>query len=327
LNSLQLGNTRTLIAAADSVQLITLADNYVNGFLASTQIARRPRLDAVTGEVPGRPMLAEFGWSVLVRISAGGRVHSILFDTSLGKEALLRNASTLKVDLKEVEALVVSHGHPDHTAATPETLSAIGRDELPLILHPGALRKTVLMFPNGERSYAPYFLDEKELHDRGARLEKSKAPTPLASETALVTGEIPRHTDFEKGMPPNMHFRIIEGSLVHDPLIADDQGLVINLRDKGLVVISGCAHAGIINTVRYAQEVSGIDKVHAVVGGFHLSGDFFAPIIDKTVTEIKSISPKIVLPSHCSGIRALIKIANALPDAFVENSVGTTFQF
>ena len=321
-----MADTRILIAA-DSIQLITLADNYVNGFLASTQIARRPRLDAVSGEVPGRPMLAEFGWSVLVKISGRGRTHSILFDTGLGKEALLRNASILKVDLKEVEALIVSHGHPDHTAATPETLSAIGRDELPVILHPGALLKTVLMFPNGERSYAPYFLDEEELRNRGAKLEKSKKPTFLASETTLVTGEIPRHTDFEKGMPPNMHFRIIDGSPVHDPLIADDQGLVINLKDRGLVVISGCAHAGIINTVRYAQEVTGVDRVYAVVGGFHLSGDFFAPIIDKTVTEMKSISPKIVLPSHCTGIRALIKLADALPDAFIENSVGTTFQF
>ncbi|HZW57689.1 MAG TPA: MBL fold metallo-hydrolase [Nitrososphaerales archaeon] len=313
--------------AADSIQLITLADNYVNGFLASTQTARRPRLDAITGEIPGRPMLAEFGWSLLARINVGGRSHSILFDTGLGKEALLRNASALKVDLKEVEALVVSHGHPDHTAATSETLSAIGREELPLILHPGALRKTMLMFPNGERSYAPYFLDERELRNRGARLEKSKGPTRLASETTLVTGEIPRHTDFERGMPPNMHFRIMDETPVHDPLILDDQGLVINLKDKGLVVISGCAHAGIINTVRYAQEVSGVDKVYAVVGGFHLTGDFFAPIIDKTVTEMKSITPKIVLPSHCTGIRALIKLANALPDAFIENSVGTIFQF
>ncbi len=272
-------------------------------------------------------MLAEFGWSLLARINVGGRSHSILFDTGLGKEALLRNASALKVDLKEVEALVVSHGHPDHTAATSETLSAIGREELPLILHPGALRKTMLMFPNGERSYAPYFLDERELRNRGARLEKSKGPTRLASETTLVTGEIPRHTDFERGMPPNMHFRIMDETPVHDPLILDDQGLVINLKDKGLVVISGCAHAGIINTVRYAQEVSGVDKVYAVVGGFHLTGDFFAPIIDKTVTEMKSITPKIVLPSHCTGIRALIKLANALPDAFIENSVGTIFQF
>jgi 7,8-dihydropterin-6-yl-methyl-4-(beta-D-ribofuranosyl)aminobenzene 5'-phosphate synthase len=314
------------LKGADSVQLITLSDNYVNGFLASSQLAHRPRLDVVTGEIPGKPMLAEFGWSVLVKVQTAGGTHAMLFDTGLGKDALFHNARALKVDLKDVEALVVSHGHPDHTAATPETLSAIGRDELPLILHPAALRKTVLMFPNGERSYAPHFLDEEKLRNNGARLEKSKTATPLASDTTLVTGEIPRRTDFEKGMPPNMHYRIVDGSPVHDPLIADDQGLVINLKDKGLVVISGCAHAGIINTVRYAQEITGVEKVHAIVGGFHLTGDYFAPIIERTVAEMKGISPKIVLPSHCTGIRAIIKLASALPDAFIENSVGTTFQ-
>jgi len=314
------------VIGADSVELITLADNYVNGFLSSSKFAHRPRLDTISGETPGRPMLAEFGWSVLVKVNTEGRTHSILFDTGLGKEALLHNAKALKIDLKQIDALVVSHGHPDHTAATPETVAAVGRDELPLILHPGALRRTLIMFPNGEKSNAPYFLDEKELRNKGARLDKSTKPTFLASDTAFATGEIPRRTDFEKGMPPNMHYRIIDGNPVHDPMIADDQGLVINLKGKGLVVISGCAHAGIINTVKYAQEVSGVNDVYAVAGGFHLTGDYFAPVIERTVSELKNVSPKLVLPSHCTGIRALIKIANALPDAFIENSVGTTFE-
>ena len=313
--------------AADSVQVTTLEDNYVNGFLSSSEVARRPRLDVVTGEKPGEPMLAEFGWSALVKVEIAGRTHSILFDTGLGKQALLHNAKALRIDLKQIEALVISHGHPDHTAATPETLSGIGRENLPIILHPNALRKTVIMFPNGEKANAGFFLDEGQLRSRGGLLEKTKNPTSFASDTTLATGEIPRRTDYEKGMPPNMHFRIIDGNLVHDQLILDDQGLVINVKDKGLVVISGCAHAGIINTINYAKEVSGVEKVYAVVGGFHLTGDYFAPTIERTVAEMKGIAPKIVLPSHCTGIRALIRIANALPNSFVENSVGTTFQF
>jgi len=313
--------------SADSVEVVTLADNYVNGFLQSLEGVNRPRLDVVRGERPGEPMLAEFGWSALVRVMKGGHVHSIMFDTGVGKQTLLHNAKALKIDLKEIEALVLSHGHPDHTAATSETVAAIGKDNLPLILHPNALRKTVTMFPDGERSNAPYFLDEESLHRHGAKLEKTKNPTPLASDSALVTGEIPRIVDFEKGMPPNTHYRIIDGNLVHDPLILDDQGLVINVKDKGLVVISGCAHSGIVNTVRYAKEISGIDNVLAIIGGFHLTGNFFAPIIDRTVTEIKEIAPKMVIPSHCTGLRALVRIANAFPDAFVENSVGTTYRF
>jgi 7,8-dihydropterin-6-yl-methyl-4-(beta-D-ribofuranosyl)aminobenzene 5'-phosphate synthase len=206
-------------------------------------------------------------------------------------------------------------------------LSEIGSDELPVILHPNAVRRTVLVLPSGEKLNRGYFLEERDLHERGARLDKSKAPTPLASDAALVTGEIPRRTEYEKGMPPNVHYRIVDGNLVHDQEILDDQALVVNVRDKGLIVISGCAHAGIINTARYAKEVSGEDKVFAIAGGFHLTGDYYAPILDRTVQDMGEMAPKLVLPSHCTGMRALIKIANAAPDAFIENSVGTTFVF
>ncbi len=114
---------------------------------------------------------------------------------------------------------------------------------------------------------------------------------------------------------------------MHDPLIVDDQALVINVNDKGLVVISGCAHAGIVNSVKYAREIAGIDRIQAVVGGFHLTGDFFAPAIEKTVHEFKDISPKTLIPSHCTGLRALARFAYEFPGAVVENSVGTTFRF
>ena len=312
--------------AADSVEITTLVDDYVNGFLPSSEGIFRSRVDTVFGLSPGKPLLAEFGWSALIKIKKGGRVHHILFDTGLGKQALLHNSQALKIDLGQIEAVVTSHGHPDHTAACVEAVSAINRDGLPLIMHPDALRKRALIFPGGERYDFPYFLDEKKLHEKGARLEKNKNPTPLAAESALVTGEIPRVTDFERGMPPNTHYTMVDADLVHDPLILDDQGLVIKVKDKGLVVVSGCAHAGIINTIKYAKEISGISKIHGVIGGFHLTGNFFGQITNQTVASMKEFSPRIVIPSHCTGLRALVKIANELPQAFVENSIGTTFQ-
>ncbi len=275
----------------------------------------------------GEPMLAEFGWSSLVKIRKGGKTYAILFDTGLGKNALLHNAKAVKVDLREVEAVVISHGHPDHTAASLETVAAINRDELPLILHPKALSKRALILPGGQRIDFPFYLEEARLHDVGGKLEKNARPTPLVSESAYVTGEIPRVIDFEKGQPPNTHYSILNGELVHDALILDDQGLVINVKDKGLVVISGCAHAGIVNTIEYAKQISGVSRINAVVGGFHLTGGFYEPIVDDTVKAIKRLAPKVVIPSHCTGLRALVKIANALPDAFIENSVGSTFSF
>ncbi len=319
---------RIKLQVADSVEITTLVDDYVNGFLPNSEGVTRPRFDTVSFPMrPGEPMLAEFGWSSLLKIRKGGHTHQILFDTGLGKQALLHNAKALKVDLRDVETVVISHGHPDHTAAILETLSTITRDEVPLIMHPRALSKRAYVFENSERVDFPFYLDEKKLHDSGGRIEKTNKPTPLASESAFVTGEIPRVMAFEKGMPPNTHYSIINGELVHDPLVPDDQGLVINVKDKGLVVISGCAHAGIINTLECAKRVSGVSKIYAVLGGFHLSGKFYQPIIDDTVAAIKQMAPKIVVPSHCTGLKALVKIANTLPDAFVENSVGSTFNF
>jgi len=313
---------------ADSVEITTLVDDYVNGFLPNLKGVRRPSLDTVWFPMkPGEPMLAEFGWSCLVKIRSRGHVFTLMFDTGVGKSALLHNARALKVQLKDIEALVLSHGHPDHTAACLEAVSAIGRDYLPLIMHPNALWRRALVSSSGKRIDYPFFLNEKDLRDLGGRFELNAKPTSLANESACVTGEIPRLTSFEKGMPPNTHYRVVGGELTHDPLILDDQGLVISLRDKGLVVISGCAHAGIINTVEYAKGISGIDNIHAILGGFHLTGSFYEPVIEDTVKTISMMHPKFVVPSHCTGMRALVKIANAMPEAFVENSVGSTFVF
>ncbi|MFQ6011426.1 MAG: MBL fold metallo-hydrolase [Nitrososphaerales archaeon] len=322
------------IASADKVEVITLVDDYVNGTLPGHDYAERSKYDTICFPFHNaEPMQAEFGWSSLIKIKKGSNVHTILFDTSVGKQALLHNARVLNIDLKMIDALVLSHGHPDHTAATFEVVSAIDRDELPIVLHPEALFARSLVLP-GYKPYElsrvadyPSYLDAKKLHEVGGRLEKNVKPTSLASDTTIVTGEIPRVTGYEKGMPPDTHYIKKDGVLVHDPLIVDDQSIVINLKDKGLIVISGCAHAGIINTLEYAKQITGIDKIHAVIGGFHLSSRHYEQIMDWTVKSLKKLNPDVVIPSHCTGLRALIQIANALPEAFVENSVGTTFQF
>jgi len=315
------------IHEADSVEITTLVDDYVNGFLPNSEGINRARIDTACFTPAGSPLLAEFGWSCIIKIRNGSTVYPILFDTGLGKQALLHNAQSLKVNLKQVEAIVHSHGHPDHTASSVESLEAIGRDNVRVILHPGAFRKRAFVFPGGERFDLPVFLDEHKLHEAGAKVEKSSGSTVLASETALVTGEVPRTTPYEKGMPPNLHYVVTDGGLEHDPLIQDDQGLAIGVKDKGLVVISGCAHAGIINTIKFAMQTTGLDRVHAVVGGFHLTGNFYASIIDNTIEDLRRINPRIIIPAHCTGLRALVKIANAFPNSFVESSVGTTFQF
>lgn len=111
-----------------------------------------------------------------------------------------------------------------------------------------------------------------------------------------------------------------------DPLILDDQAVIINVRGKGLVVLSGCGHAGIITIVSYARRLTGVDAIHAVIGGFHLTGPLFEPRIDATCQALQALDPEIIVPAHCTGWRATHALAARLPYAFVQNLVGTAYE-
>ena len=123
------------------------------------------------------------------------------------------------------------------------------------------------------------------------------------------------------GSPP--HHALRNGLLEPDPLICDDQAVIVNVRDKGLVVLTGCGHAGIINTLDYARSITGVDKVHAIVGGFHLGPAAFQTRISPVVDALVRMSPTLIAPTHCTGYRAMFAIYRALPEAYVQNAVGT----
>ncbi|MGI0048656.1 MAG: MBL fold metallo-hydrolase, partial [Nitrososphaera sp.] len=155
-------------------------------------------------------------------------------------------------------------------------------------------------------------------------IEKQSHSTWL-DDSILATGEIARTNDFEKGFPN--HYSEVEGEMENDPLIKDDQAIVLNVKNKGLVVITGCGHAGIINTLNYARELAGEDRIYAVIGGMHLTGGLFEPIIPRTIDELEKLTPRVAVPCHCSGLKAMTEIAKKMPEAFIQNSVGTNYVF
>ena len=155
---------------------------------------------------------------------------------------------------------------------------------------------------------------------------EERGPSLLLDGAVLVSGQTERVTDFEKGLPVQVA-RTDAGDWEPDPWIWDDQSVVVHLRDRGLVVLSACSHSGAVNVLRNAQRVTGEGKVHAFVGGLHLSGGLFEPIIAPTVAELSSIAPDWVVPGHCTGWRATHELARALPDAYIQTSVGTTLHF
>jgi 7,8-dihydropterin-6-yl-methyl-4-(beta-D-ribofuranosyl)aminobenzene 5'-phosphate synthase len=159
----------------------------------------------------------------------------------------------------------------------------------------------------------------------GFEIVENRRPSFLLDGAMLVTGEVDRTTEFERGFPVHEAHR--EGKWEPDPLILDDQALVMNVRDRGLVVLTGCGHAGIVNIVRYATKLTGIDRVYAILGGFHLSGPLFEPTIPAVAAALAAFEPQWLVPAHCTGWRAQTLFAARFPDAYLPNSVGTRYEF
>ncbi len=298
-------------------------DNYTDRLLPDSPVAKREPM-VKNGEFQRSP-LAEHGFSALIEVQLAEKKHKFLFDTGASKEGMLHNAEIFGVQ-HDFEAIILSHGHFDHFTGLASTLAKIGAPSR-LVVHPDAFLKRWLLFPDGSRAKMPD-MDEDELVGLGAVIEKKTGVTALPSEEnpcMLVTGEIPHRTSYEIGFPLQ-HAETDQG-LVHDPLVKDDQALVVNLRDKGIVVVSGCGHAGIINTIQYAKEIAGTEKVHAVAGGFHLTGPMYEGAIEPTLQAIKVIDPCFIVPCHCTGWKAVNRIIQNFPEKFIQPSVGTTLNF
>ena len=303
----------------DSVEVTTLIDNYVDVLLRNSPEVTRPPL-AIKGNIPSDTMLAEHGLSLMITVKRDKKSHCILFDCGYTKIGVPHNMQMLGINPRQIEAIVLSHGHMDHTGALYPIARSLG-ESIPLILHPDAfISPRFFGLDDGRKLMFPQTLIREDMESAGIQIAEKSSPSLLAEGMILVTGEVERVTEFEKGLPNASLQR--DGKIEPDP-IRDDQALAINLKEKGLVVISGCAHSGIINTVFYAKKITGIDRIHAVLGGFHLSGPSFEPIIEKTITEFKKIKPEVIIPMHCTGWEAIKRFSEKFPSSFVLDSVGT----
>lgn len=308
---------------ADQVEILTLQDNYIDLVAAdSTEMLKRA-LPVKASEIRNS-VLAEHGFSALVTIHARERSHRILFDFGFSEHGAAFNVDALGVDLKEVEALVLSHGHIDHLGGLKRLVEKVGRKGLELVVHPAAFRhpRYIKLSEKLRINFPPF--TRETVQDMGVVLLEKKGPHPLADGFLLFLGEIPRTSGFERGMPNA--FYEDQGEPKHDP-IEDDTAIVANVKGQGLVVLSGCAHSGIINTVRYAQEVTGVGKVLAVMGGFHLTGPDYASIIQTTTDALKDIAPRYVVPTHCTGRKAAMHIESQMGREFLLNMAGTKLTF
>lgn len=313
---------RIALAPVDEVTVTTLVDNVTDVLLTDAGPAKRPPFAFAT---TGRVLRAEHGFSCLVTVTKDGRTTRVLFDTGITPDGLVENMARLELSPGDIDIIVLSHGHWDHTTGVHGLVAALGRPQMPVVIHPEFWSRRRIAVQGREPVELPS-TSKSALEGAGFEIVEQREPSFLLDGSLLVTGEVDRTSGFERGAAP-AHQAHRETGWQHDPLILDDQALVASVRGRGLLVLSGCGHAGIVNTLRYAQRLTGETRLHAVIGGFHLNGPSFEPIIEPTCAALEQLAPDYVVPCHCTGWRAIHAIAGRFPDAFIQNSVGTRFEF
>ena len=274
---------------------------------------------------------AAHGLSCLITIHHAGRTQTLLFDSGPEDAVFEQNVSRLGVDLGPVDTIVLSHGHFDHGGAMLRALQLIrdrnGGRAVPYYAHPDMFRTRATKMPNGSMRLLEDVPTKQTLETYGAVVINTTEPQLLLDGLACVSGEIPRVTDFEKGLP-GQHRRTPDGlGWELDELVMDERFVAVNVSGQGMLVFTAGSHAGVIIVLQHAKKSFADAPLYAVIGGFHLSGSN-ERIIPATVEAMHEFDLEVIAPGHCTGWRAVNALANAFGDAkVVPLAVGKRYSF
>lgn len=305
----------------DKVEIIVIMDNYADWILEDTKYVKRA-LDSKKGKELKVPLMAEHSLCLLISIYEGNEKHNILLDTAENGVSLKNNIDILELDLKSIENLVISHSHSDHTHGLSYIMSQLN-SSASVIAHPDVFLSGRTCIDNNKIiiNDCP---NREMITSHGNSIIDSSNFYISNNGLFAVTGEIPRKTSFEK---LEYQSYLERNGIKEFDRILDDQAIVINIKNKGLLIISGCAHSGIINTIKYSQEKTGIDKLYGVIGGFHLPPQITSTTTEKTIKAFKEMNPKIIVPMHCTGVYAISRFIQEFQDKCNLSCVGSKFTF
>jgi 7,8-dihydropterin-6-yl-methyl-4-(beta-D-ribofuranosyl)aminobenzene 5'-phosphate synthase len=311
------------LEAVDSVRIDVLVDNVTDSLstvpsFVETEFAGLTRRRQGEWVLSGSCLCcAAHGLSCLVTMQRGNSTRTLLFDTGPEDRTFEQNVSRLGVDLGPVEAIVLSHGHWDHGGAMLRALQMIrdrnGGREVPYYAHPDMFRTRATKLGKDSMRLMEDVPSVEALTSHGARVINTTQPQSVLDGMVYVSGEIPRVTSFERGLK-GQHRRTLDGTGWElDELIMDERFVAVNVAGKGVVVLTACSHAGVVNVLEHARSCFPEARLHAVVGGLHLSGSN-EKIIPETVAAMRPFELSVVAAGHCTGWRATAALANAFGD-------------
>jgi 7,8-dihydropterin-6-yl-methyl-4-(beta-D-ribofuranosyl)aminobenzene 5'-phosphate synthase len=307
------------VTEVDKVTVWVLADNYYDALRPDSKITKRYRV------VPGKSIHAEHGLAYYVETVVNGKASACMFDYGLDPLGVMNNIALLGLDVGKANAFSLSHGHFDHWMGAVSILkqnqSRIAGGT-PFYVGEEAFARRYSLRPGTTDAADIGQLGKEDIEALGLKVVEVKNPLQIIPG-AYFTGNIERVTTYEK-VPPSLLIK--RGEKPEPDDFRGEQALFFNVRGKGLVVLSGCAHAGIVNTVKHAQKIAGTDKIHAVMGGFHLINAKPA-VIQNTVADIKAMKPDHVVPTHCTGFEAIVAFSREMPNEFTLNTAGTQYTF